>query len=110
MERPLKVHIHEDHWTAYIASIVLKKKEGVAITIFRTIYLNNCSRDRFMKSPEWVRHEIKHVWQYHEEGCFVFLIKYLWYSIRYGYELNPFEVDARKAEKNPEVMNGIQII
>lgn len=109
MERPLmKVFIREQHWTAYLASLKLGKKDGIAITLFNTIYLNNCSKERFLQSTDWVRHEVRHIQQYKEKGYLSFLFLYLWYSIRYGYYNNPFEVDARNAEKDGEILKGVE--
>jgi hypothetical protein len=43
-------------------------------------------------------HEYVHVWQSRAHGWWGiwFMMKYVWYLIRYGYEQNPFEVAARK--------------
>jgi hypothetical protein len=42
-----------------------------------------------------------HIEQYNRYGFLKFLVLYVWYSIRYGYYNNPFEVEARKKEKEP---------
>lgn len=111
MEGPvITVYIREQHWTARIAAWKLKKKEGVAITFFHTIYLHHCTRERFLQSRDWVRHEVKHVLQYRKEGYLIFLIKYLWYSIRFGYYDNPFEKEAREAESDEEILHNIRIL
>jgi len=47
----------------------------------------------------WERHENKHKEQWKREGLIKFAVKYLWYQIRYGYQNNPFEIEAREAEK-----------
>lgn len=46
------------------------------------------------------KHEYIHVLQSREHGWWGlwFIIKYLWYLIIYGYENNPFEIEAREAE------------
>jgi hypothetical protein len=46
-----------------------------------------------------LRHERCHLEQIEREGRLVFSIKYLWLLCRYGYYMNPYEVEARKAEK-----------
>jgi len=44
------------------------------------------------------RHEGKHIEQINRDGYIVFTIKYLWYSFKYSYHKNPYEIEARKAE------------
>jgi len=48
-------------------------------------------------APELLAHESVHVEQYKRLGTIKFLAMYLYYSIKYGYEKNPLEVEARKA-------------
>ncbi len=45
------------------------------------------------------RHEFAHLAQMQRDGKLVFLCKYIWWTIRYGYQDNPYEVAARAAEK-----------
>ena len=49
-------------------------------------------------SPSLMRHELVHVEQYDRLGTARFLLLYLWHQIRYGYERNPLEIEAREAE------------
>lgn len=42
-------------------------------------------------------HELKHVEQVKAHGSIIFILKYLYYNVRYGYHNNPFEIDARRA-------------
>lgn len=46
-----------------------------------------------------IRHEMVHVEQMRRDGVLWFLARYLWWSVRYGYRLNPYEVEARRAER-----------
>lgn len=48
--------------------------------------------------PHWVRHEQKHKEQWAKEG-WKFLLKYIYFSCRYGYKNNPYEIEAREAAK-----------
>ena len=49
--------------------------------------------------PMWLfRHELQHAYQQIREGLFLFTVKYFYYQIRYGYQLNPFEIEAREAQ------------
>ncbi len=46
-----------------------------------------------------LRHERCHLEQIERDGRILFSIKYLWWLARYGYWLNPYEVEARAAER-----------
>lgn len=48
-----------------------------------------------------LRHESKHLEQIERDGRLLFSITYLWWLARYGYWLNPYEIEARKAEGSP---------
>lgn len=49
-----------------------------------------------------LRHERKHLEQIERDGRLVFAIKYSWWTLRHGYYMNPYEVQAREAEwKSP---------
>ena len=45
-----------------------------------------------------IRHERKHLEQMQRDGKLVYLIKYTYWLIRYGYLANPYEIEARQAE------------
>jgi hypothetical protein len=40
-------------------------------------------------------HERVHWQQYQRMGCIGFYIRYFWYQVRYGYDRNPMEIEAR---------------
>jgi hypothetical protein len=44
-------------------------------------------------------HEFKHLEQIERDGVLKFSIKYLWWTLRYGYKANPYEAEARQAER-----------
>lgn len=46
-------------------------------------------------SDKLFAHEMVHVQQIRTEGAFIFYLKYLLFTIRYGYWNNPYEVEAR---------------
>ena len=49
-----------------------------------------------------LRHERKHLEQIERDGRLLFAIKYPWWTLRHGYYMNPYEVEARAAEsKSP---------
>ena len=46
-----------------------------------------------------IRHESKHLEQMRRDGKVLYTIKYTWWMLRYGYKMNPYEVEARAAEQ-----------
>ncbi len=90
--------IKENSFLALLAAKKLKVKK-VAMVIGKTIHLHNTSTQDFLNNQRWVKHELAHIEQYKKHGLLKFLFLYLWYSIKYGYYNNPFEVEARKAEE-----------
>jgi hypothetical protein len=106
--KELKCHIRENSIIARIAAWKLGS-DRVAIVIGRTIHLHNASKLEFLHNESWLRHEMAHIKQFQQHGFFPFLLKYLAESIRSGYLQNKFEVEARKAEKNERIAEGIII-
>lgn len=45
-----------------------------------------------------LRHERCHLDQIQREGRICFAVRYLWWLVRYGYQANPYEIEARSAE------------
>lgn len=46
-----------------------------------------------------LRHERKHIEQMRRDGKLVYLIKYSYWLLRFGYRNNPYEIEARAAEQ-----------
>jgi hypothetical protein len=69
-----------------------------AVTIGQTTYYS-CSKEDVDARPTWRKHEEEHKKQWAQEGFVKFLCKYIYYSIRYGYTKNPYEVQAEEAAK-----------
>lgn len=42
------------------------------------------------------RHELVHAEQIERHGVVGFYARYAWYTLRYGYQNNPLEIEARK--------------
>lgn len=61
-----------------------------AVTLRRTVFLS----PGVALEPTLLLHELRHVEQFLESKTFP--IRYLWESLRRGYEANLFEVDARR--------------
>jgi len=89
--------IKENSW---LAKIVAKKlgSRSVAMVLGKTIHLYNTTKAEFLQDEKWVKHELCHIKQFKEHGNFLFVVKYLWESLRKGYYNNRFEVEARAAE------------
>jgi len=71
---------------------------SVAITMGRTIHLHNACPKEFLADSRWLRHELAHVEQFRRYGFYRFIWLYILESLRKGYYLNRFEVEAREAE------------
>jgi hypothetical protein len=91
------IRIRENSWLAWVAA----KKLGVpavALTIGRTIHLYKTSRQGFLADQRWVRHEMAHVEQFRRYGFWKFIFQYLAETVKKGYYLNQYEIEAREAE------------
>jgi hypothetical protein len=93
------VVIKENSCIAKLAAKRLKSS-NMAITIGRTIYLYNATKQELLSQPHWLRHEVEHVLQYQQYGIPGFLLRYVWESLRRGYYNNKYEVAAREAEQD----------
>jgi hypothetical protein len=72
---------------------ILLPRRFIAVTLGSRVYTPLAKL-----SAATLRHERVHVAQWKRHGAFRFAILYLWYHFRHGYERNPFEVEARRAE------------
>ena len=52
----------------------------------------------FEQHEALIRHEMMHLEQMRRDGKVLYAIKYAWWMLRYGYRMNPYEVEARAAE------------
>jgi hypothetical protein len=104
-----KVKIKENSLLARIAAYKLRSN-SVAMVIGKTIHLHNSTREDFLNNEHWVRHEVAHIKQYLELGFFTFIALYLIENFKKGYENNRFEVDARRKEKDPSTLTGVNFI
>lgn len=89
--------IKENSWLANLAAKKLGT-DAVAMVLGSTIYLYNTSREEFLQNEKWVKHELCHIRQFKQHGYVIFIIKYLWESLRKGYYNNKYEAEARQAE------------
>lgn len=72
-----------------IAGWFLGRPAAAAITLWRTIFFG----PRTEVDAPLLLHELRHVQQFRERRTFP--LRYIWESIRRGYHLNRYEVDAR---------------
>jgi hypothetical protein len=90
--------IKEKSWLAKLAAKKLKT-DSVAMVLGKTIHLHNIKSTEFKQDERLLKHELCHVRQFKEHGYFLFIIKYLWETIKNGYYNNKYEIEARKAEE-----------
>lgn len=89
--------------------MVLKQKK-VAIVICNIIHLWNTGTEEFLQNKKWLQHELVHVLQYREHGCFKFIMLYLWESVKNGYHRNKYEKEARLYENEAALSANVQVI
>ncbi len=99
----MMVRIKENSWLAKLSAKQLGSKK-VAVVVGKTIHLFNTSREEFLKDEKWVCHELAHVQQFEKHGVVKFLALYLFESVKKGYRMNKFELEAKSQERNPEIM------
>ena len=67
-----------------------KKSVTVGLAVFPFIFISD------KRDEELLKHEKVHIRQQVQGLIIVFVIRYVYYLLRYGYWDNPFEVEARK--------------
>jgi hypothetical protein len=108
--KPVKLSfkIKEQSFIARMAAWKLKTNT-VAIVIGNTIHLHNTGRPEFLQNKQWVLHELKHIEQFKQHGFFSFIFLYLWESLRHGYTNNKYEIEARVAETDEELLKNMDL-
>lgn len=91
------IRIKEASWLAMLAARKLGVRQ-VALTLGDTIHLYRTSRQEFLANSRWVKHEMAHVDQFRHFGFWNFVARYIWETVRKGYYMNRFEVEARSKE------------
>ncbi len=85
-----------------VAGWTLGTSQVAAITLWKTVFLGKgVSAD-----ADLLLHELGHVRQFESRKSFP--LRYLWQSLRNGYHMNPYEVDARRfaAERVAESLDN----
>jgi len=93
-------YIKEDSFWAKLAAKRMKA-DKMAMVLGRTVHLYNTHHQEFLRNKRWLRHELAHIRQFRQYGWIRFLFLYLVESVRKGYYMNRFEVEAREAEQDP---------
>jgi Domain of unknown function (DUF4157) len=97
MQQTAIVKVVENSWLAKLAAWKLGTP-SVALTLGASIHLHKASKKEFMSNERWLRHELAHVEQFRKYGFIRFIWLYAVESVRKGYYMNRFEVEARKKE------------
>lgn len=105
----MKCFIKENSFIAKLAAWKLGVG-SVAIVIGRTIHLHNAGKEDLIYNIPWLRHEVAHVKQFSEHGYFLFILKYIFESLKKGYKNNKYEIQARSAECDEKICDGITIV
>jgi len=69
-----------------------KNDFGAMVTPWKTIHIMEHRKD----DAKLIEHEMVHIDQINRLGSLRWTIMYLWYQLRYGYDENPFEIEARE--------------
>lgn len=106
MESTLICYIRENSWLAGLAAWRMKSSQ-MALVLGRTVHLWGATTAAFTKNTRWLRHEACHIKQYQQHGILPFLTRYFKEWVQKGYYQIEFEKEARAAETDPHITNGI---
>lgn len=91
---PDGVALRYARWLPGIAGLLSGMRQAAAaVTLGNTIVVHPSVRI----TERLVKHELEHVRQW-QQNRWSFPVRYVLNHLRYGYEQNPFEVEAREAE------------
>ena len=89
----MKLVFHYDHPLAH--GLARFNPDLMGITLGRHVFFR-LPEDLV---PDYMRvHERVHARQWRRYGFVGFIVRYVWFVVRYGYERHPLEVEARRAE------------
>ncbi|MCH5600355.1 DUF4157 domain-containing protein [Niabella ginsengisoli] len=100
--------IKENSFIAKVAARKLRSR-NVAIVFGNRIHLYGVSKEKFLSNQKWLRHELKHVEQYHRLGFLGFIFRYIWQTMRVGYYRCRLECEAREAENDKQIIDLFQL-
>lgn len=94
---PAGVAVVRNAWIPALGGLLAgMRRPAAAVTLGRTILLHPAASP----TSRLVRHELAHVLQW-QRAPLAFPVRYAWYHLRHGYDDNPYEVEARRAEATP---------
>lgn len=94
-ELPADVTVRAGRWIPVLGGwLTGTAGPAAAVTLGRTIVVHPAVR----LSERLLRHELAHVEQWRRQPL-TFAVRYAWQHLRHGYRDNPFEVEARAAER-----------
>ena len=82
----------------WIFFIIHHKGAYHEVAMIDPLFMNILTIGDSIITEKLYKHEKMHIEQVKRDGRFKFIIKYLYYTIRYGYKNNPYEIEAREAE------------
>ncbi|HUP90029.1 MAG TPA: DUF4157 domain-containing protein [Longimicrobiales bacterium] len=92
---PPRISVRYASWLPALGGALSGMRQpAAAVTLGRTIIVHPTVE----LTPELLRHELAHVRQW-ETNPLTFWPRYVLNHVRYGYHKNPYEVEARMAEK-----------
>jgi hypothetical protein len=92
---PQGVVVRSGRWIPAVGGFLSgHRRPAAAVTLGRTIIVHPAVQ----LSERLLRHELAHVRQWRRRR-FLFPIHYAWLHLRHGYHENPYEVEARLAER-----------
>jgi len=93
---PDDVVIRAGRWVTYIGGFFTGTRQpAAAVTLGRTIIVH----PDVPLTERLLRHELAHVRQWTARPL-TFPLRYVWQHLQHGYRDNPYEVEARAAERN----------
>lgn len=101
MEQTNKYAVKKAYFPFNIILWVFKKtmcSPASKVAMIDPIFLNILTIGELYISKAHYNHEACHIEQVKRDGRLKFIVKYLFYNIKYGYKNNPYEVEARKYE------------
>lgn len=69
--------------------------KSVALVLGYTIHVYGVNPVLLLGNRQWLAHELVHVKQFERYGFIRFLWLYMWQSVKHGYFMNRYEVEAR---------------
>lgn len=92
---PDGVAVRRSRWIPELGGLLSRMgRPAAAVTLGRTIIVHPAAT----LSARLLRHELAHVRQW-ERDPVGFPFRYLWNHLKFGYHDNPYEIEARSAER-----------